>query len=103
MPYVTVRDVLNSLYEAFHTAPDVNAWLSVGQRDPALREGIVKAQRRRCKKRAMKLNTSVEAQKKEGVVRLDWFGLKTYFGGLSLVDDGDYEIHNLATIAYERK
>ncbi|KLO18804.1 hypothetical protein SCHPADRAFT_993254 [Schizopora paradoxa] len=103
MAYVTVRDVLNTLYEAFHASPDVNAWLSVGQCDPAMREYIIKAQRRRCKKRAMKLNTSVEAQKREGVVCLDWFGPKTYFGGLALVNDGDYEIHSLSTVVYERK
>lgn len=103
LPYVTVRDVLNALYEAFHTPPNSNAWLRVGQCDPALREVIMKAQRRRCRKRAVKLNTSLEMQKNLGVVCLDWFGPKSYFGGLSLVNDGGYKIWALTTLAYERK
>lgn len=94
-PHVTVRDVLNTMYETFHTPPDQKAWQSVDQRDPALREAIVKAYKKRCSKRAMKLNTSSEEQRKKGLMCLDWCGSNTYFGGLSLVNDGGqsgYEI-----------
>ncbi len=94
-PHVTVRDVLNTMYVTFHVPPDPNAWKSDEQRDPALREVVVKAYKKRCSKRALRLNTSAEEQKNKGIMCLDWLGSKSYFGGLSLVNDGGqsgYEI-----------
>jgi len=101
-PHVTVRDVLNTMYEAFHSPPDPNAWKSVEQYDPALRDVVVKAWKKRCSKRALRLNTSVDEQRNKGLMCMDWFGPKTYFGGLSLVNDGGqsgYEIWDF--VVYE--
>lgn len=100
--HVTVRDVLRSIYKAFNTPPDPKAWSSVDEQDPALRQTIIGAHKKRCSKRAKTLNTTTDEQKVKGLMCVDWLGPKTNFGGLKLgkklVNDGgrsNYELWDL--------